>query len=283
LKNIPFVEDLVQTAPAITGWRFTAHKPPSGIESMEIKMADYVFSKDSIFFYSNDHAAYPDEIEIILVHKDLNKENENLITNGCFIFLDNFIGELNAVTVIDKVNFKALSEAEKELIPIEKLKEFLAWREKEFLEKYEGRLYNTEEGNYSVLEAELPDGSPLLLIINKDLIHWDAKASHPWLANLEIKYEGQNNNGMPDKITYEKMNVIEDELMDELKDADGYLNIGRQTGNNTREIYFACKDFRKPSKVFEKVVAKYKGKLDIHFDVYKDKYWKTHDRFNNNG
>ena len=39
-------------------------------------------------------------------------------------------------------------------------------------------------------------------------------------------------------------------IVEELKDFEGYLNIGRQTADSVREIYFACKEFRKPSKVF---------------------------------
>jgi hypothetical protein len=49
---------------------------------------------------------------------------------------------------------------------------------------------------------------------------------------------------------YKLPDKIQDELMKELKDIDGYLNIGRQTASGEREIYFACTDFRKPSKIF---------------------------------
>jgi hypothetical protein len=282
VRNIVFVEELVLAAPKLADWKFTALKPASNIDSMEIKMADYVFSKDSIHFYSNEQAGYPDQIDITLVHKDYSEENKNVITNGCFIFLDNYIGELHSVTLIDRMNVVNPADATKELIPIEKLNDFLNWREKEFLEKYEGTLYNTDEGSFSVLEAELPNGHPLILVINKALIDWDAKASHPWMANFIIKYDGENNNGMPDKITYEKLNAIEDELLEVLKDYEGHLNIGRQTGDNKREIYFACKDFRKSAKEFDAAAKKYKDKLEIDFDIYKDKYWITHNRFQTN-
>jgi hypothetical protein len=64
-----------------------------------------------------------------------------------------------------------------------------------------------------------------------------------------------------------------------LQDKDGYLNIGRQTANNEREIYFACKDFRKVSKVFYEKQTKYSDKFEIEFDIYKDKYWQTFEKF----
>jgi hypothetical protein len=60
---------------------------------------------------------------------------------------------------------------------------------------------------------------------------------------------------------------------------DGYLSIGRQTADSVREIYFACKDFRKPSKVMHNIQMKYADQIEISFDLYKDKYWMSFNRF----
>ncbi|MBU7571183.1 MAG: DUF695 domain-containing protein, partial [Flavobacterium sp.] len=68
-------------------------------------------------------------------------------------------------------------------------------------------------------------------------------------------------------------------IMKELKDSDGYLNIVRETGNDTREIYFACRDFRKPSKIMNQIVKKYSSKIDLNYEIFKDKYWKSLERF----
>jgi len=94
-----------------------------------------------------------------------------------------------------------------------------------------------------------------------------------------LKYDGEEHNGMPDTETSELMNQIEDEILLELKDSDGYLNIGRQTANSEREVYFACKDFRKPSKVLYSFEQKYADKIDLSYDIYKDKYWESFEQF----
>jgi hypothetical protein len=171
------------------------------------------------------------------------------------------------------------AEAQEELIPIGKLKDYLIWRQKEFIEKYEGVRHDTDSDTYSMLEAELEGGNKLLAVINTDLLEWGAKASHPWVLTVEIKYDGENNNGMPDDMTYKLLNEIEDEILAELKDADGYLNIGRQTADSVREIYFACKEFRKPSKLMHQLEIKYADLIDISYDIYKDKYWMSFNRF----
>jgi Family of unknown function (DUF695) len=282
IKNIVFVEELINSAPKIEGWKFTALKPALDIKNVSIEMAGYKFNDQNLSFYSNDNSDYPDEIDISIVYNNHDEENRSTITNGTYIFLDNYLGELDFATTIDNLNIVGKDEAQKELVPIVKLKDFLIWRQKEFIEKYEGLKHNTENDKYSILEAELKNGNTLFAVINRDLLEWDSKASHPWILNIEIKYDGENNNGLPDNETYKLLDEIENRILDELKDFEGYLNIGRQTADNMREIYFACKDFRKPSKVLDKIQDNYSTKIDISFDIYKDKYWQSFNRFNSN-
>jgi len=282
IKNIVFIEELVNSAPQINGWRFTALKPAHDIADVNITMDGYEFNSENISFYANDYSGYPDEVEITIIHDNLDEENKSIIGNGTYIFLDIFLGELNFATTIDTLNIISKDNAQKELIPIEKLKDFLQWRQKEFIEKYEGLRHDTKNDNYSVLDAELESGNTLLAVINTDLLEWDSKASHPWILKIEIKYDGKDNKGMPNEKTYNFLNEIEIQIMEELKDFEGYLNIGRQTTKNVREVYFACKDFRKPSKVLYSIEQEYVGKLDLSYDIYKDKYWQSFNRFTNN-
>jgi len=281
-KNIVFVEELVEQAPKINGWKFTALKPAMDIENVVINMAGYKFDSENLFFYSNDYADYPDEVDICIVHNERTEENKQQIGNGTYIFLDNYLGELDFLNNIDNLKFISRHEAEKELVPIAKLKDFLTWRQKEFIEKYSGLRHKTDNDIYSSLEAELNNGRPLIAIVNSTLLNWDSKASHPWILKIEINYDGNDTNGMPDENTYQLLNEFEEQIMVELKDFDGYLNICRQTADNSREIYFACKDFRKPSKVLHDLTQKYSDKLDLNFDIYKDKYWQSFERFRPN-
>lgn len=277
-KNIVFVEELVQSAPEINNWKFTALKPALNINDVNIDMGDLKFNKENLSFYSNDNPRYPDEIDITVVYADYKEDLKDTITNGVYIFMDNYLGELNFATTIDSMQIIGIDQAPKELIPIEKLKDYLIWRKSEFIEKYEGTRYNTENDSYNSLEATLKNGKPLLAIVNSTLLDWDSKASHPWILTVDIQYEGDEN-GMPDDETYELMNIFEDELMLELKDSEGYLNIGRETADSLREIYFACKDFRLPSKVLTKFKSDYIKRLNVDYNIYKDKYWRSFDRF----
>ena len=278
IKSIVFAEEIVAAAPARQGWKFTALKPPLGFE-MSINMDGYEFNNENLSFINNNLSEYPDEIDITLVHNDYNEENKNIIGNGSLIYLDNALGELNTVLLIDNVSISGIPPEKKELIPISKLNEFLIWREKEFVEKHKAARYNTENDEYSALEAQDENGLPVLAIIDKALLDWDAKPSHPWMITIAITYDGKNTNGMPSADVYELMSQFEEELMKMLPDADGYLNLGRETYNSKRTTYFACKEFRQASKKTHALITNYKQKLNIEYDIYKDKYWRTMNRY----
>lgn len=274
IKEFVFAEEFVAAAPEMTGWRFTALKPSTDIETMGIEMDGHEFNSSNIHFVSNDLSEYPDEIDITLVHKDFTEENRETITSGCLIYLDNLLGEYNTAIMVDVVQVAAAEEGQ-ELIPIEKLQGYLLWRQKEFVEKYEGVRYGTENDSYSSMEAEDENGMPVFAIINQDLMNWDAKATHLWMMIVEIKFDGKINEGMPDDSLNDLMNELEDEILKQLPDADGYLNIGRETYNGTRTIYFACKEFRRSSKTVAALIKKWSHKLDMSYDIFKDKYWMT--------
>jgi hypothetical protein len=280
VRNISFVEELVGAAPRIDGWKFTALKPSLDIKDVNIEMGGYQFNNETLSFHANNLPEYPDEIDITVVHKNWNEEDKRVLTNGTYIFLDNYLGELAFATSIDNLKITDMRGASHELVPIEKLKDFLKWREKEFIEKYEGERHNTENDNYAILEGQLKSGKALVAVINTDLLNWDSKASHPWIAVAKIKYDGSRHNGMPGDSTFHLLDEMEKKIIAELKDFDGYLNIGRQTADGVRENYFACKDFRKPSKVLERVQQDYAPKIEMSYNIYKDKYWQSFQRFN---
>lgn len=279
IENIVFVEELVAAAPILSRWRFTALKPASDIENLAISMNGYSFSQDNLYFYSNDLEDYPDEIDITVVYEEFDKSDQHKIINGIHLFLDNYLGELKFATSIDNLSFLGKIDAKKELIPINKLAAFLTWREAEFVEKYEGERRDTEEDEYLLIEGSLDSGKLLIATINQDALEWDRKASHPWIVDVTIQFDGDATSGMPDDADFDALNDIEDELQETLKDEDGYLYIGRQTSDGNRNIFFACREFRKPSKVLHEAQQFYSSQYAIEFNIYKDKYWQSFQKF----
>ena len=280
VKNFVFAEGLINEAPSIHNWKFAALIPPLNIKDVNIEMAGYKFNEHNLNFYSNEHPEFPDEVDITIVHNDCDQENKSIINNGIFVFLDNFLGELTLAESVDNIDVACFDQTEKELIPIGKLKDYLKWRQKEFTEKYEGTKQTSDGDNYSILDGKLQNGDPLIAVINTDLLKWDSKASHPWILIIEIPYDGSQHMGLPDEKTYQLLDELEKTILEELRPSEGFLNIGRQTANNVREIYFACNDFRKPSTIIDNIQKNHTKQFDISHDIFIDKYWNTFDRFN---
>jgi len=279
IKNIVFAEELVHAAPPIPNWKFTALKPATDMENIQLEMAGYTFHGENLSFYPVVHAHYPDKIDIAIVHQDYTEKDKTALINGTFLFMDHYLGELNSVSIIDNATVISIEQAAQELIPIAKLKDYLVWREKEFVEKYQGLRYDTEQDTYASMQATLSNGRPLVAIINTTLLDWDSKASHPWILTINLSYKTNRSDGFPEQQTYDLLTHFEEEIMLELKDADGYLNIGRFTADGEREIYFACRDFRKPSRVTYDLAARYAGQFTVTYDIYKDKYWQSLEKF----
>jgi hypothetical protein len=278
VKNFVFVEELIASAPKIDGWKFTALKPALDLENISIDLEGFHFSNENISFYANELNDMPDEIDISIVHNDLKDDNRPAITNGIFIFLDSYLGELQLATTVDNLQVVERKNAAKELAPISKLKDYLTWREKEFLEKYEGTRRNTDDDEHAIFEATLKSGYPMVAMINTVLLNWDRKASHPWMASMDIKY-GKGNRGMPNDAANSALTQIDKDIENNLNDEDGYLYVGRETGNYTRTIHIACKEFRKPSKVLYQIQQRYAPTLEIGYEIIKDKYWQSLSRF----
>lgn len=279
VANIVFVEELVDEAPTLEGWKITALKQPSPDAEFGLIMDGFSFDAEKLFFFSNDHYYYPDEIDITIVHKDLNEDNISQISLGVNIFLDNYLGELTYVNTIDNLKIVGLKDADKDLVPITKLKDFLRWRQKEFVEKYDGTWYEIDDDMHEIYEGALKNGSPYLATINNQLMSWERKASHPWVAIFTIKFESEDNYGMPDGDDIEMLDIIELMILDLLFAKDGNLYLGKETADNEREIYFVCKDFRQVSVAFFKIQTVYSAMYDISYKIYKDKYWQSFERY----
>ncbi|HEV2481677.1 MAG TPA: DUF695 domain-containing protein [Puia sp.] len=282
VKSFVFAEDLVAAAPDLTRWKITALKPALGFHNNSIHIDGYVFNCQNIGFFYHDDPEYPDEIRLSFIYQDLKEENKNIVTQGVFLLLETVLGERDAATLIDQAIVKGPSPDDQELIPMAKLIDFLNWKEKEFVERYQGVRHETENDNFSGLEGQDAEGLPSIGVVNQDLLHWDAKASHPWMLVIEIDYtktKSAISNGMPDDEHYQCMCRLEEELTRRLTDSAGYLALGRETYKGKTTIYMACKEYRVASKTTHDLLQQYKAQLACSYDMYKDKYWRTMEKF----
>lgn len=279
VKNFPFVEELVQHAPVVNGWVFEALKPAIVMQGLDLEMRGLKFNTANLFFQPVEPTAYPDAIDLLMIYSDYTPQNEEVITRAVYVYLENLLGELRFATVIDNLTIKSKTDVSGDIIPIGKLNNYLTWREKEFVEKYDGVRYSTANDRYRMMEGRMKNGDPILAVVNNDLMFWDKKVSHPWILVVDIAYGNTGTDGLPGTSTATFLNDIEEKLRDQLKDDDGCLNIGRETGGGHRVLYFACSDFKIPSKIADQFVQAYRDTFPIAYEITRDKYWRSLERF----
>lgn len=279
VKNIVFAEEIVAAAPAVKNWKFTALKPEHSANEINVELSGLKFEEKSICFYPIQHEQYPDEIELVIVLAHFTEEQKSIAYSGAFIFIDHLLGEINAVTLIDTIKIAAKAETDAELIPISKLKPYLVWREKEFVEKYGDYYYDSARDSYTGFEAQLKSGSKLIATMNTAALSWDFKGSHPWILKIAISYDGSDHAGFPDPETMAWINQFDDLALEYFPEQEGFINLGRETGEGIREVYFACKGFRVPSHISQHLIHQFEGKLEIDYQIFKDKYWQTFERY----
>lgn len=277
VRVIPFIEKLVSDAPSLSGWKITALKPPSDLENFAVNFSQGSLSADTLQFIFKEEKKYPDLLNIDIVHDDITDLNRGLFEQGIFIYLENYIGELQCLELIDGITIKSKQEAEGELISMHKLNSFLKWRNKEQVERYDLVKHTTDEDQFTGYETQLESGKSLITTINTNLLKWEHIAAYPWITIIAMKYK-EGNNGMPSQEENNTLYEIEEEVNKYLTEDLFCLNIGRQTGENKREIYYASKDFRVPAVALDKI-SKMPQEFPVEYEIYKDKYWQTFDRF----
>ncbi|MDR2626230.1 MAG: DUF695 domain-containing protein [Zoogloeaceae bacterium] len=282
IVNFVFIEELVACAPALEGWKFIALKPAMDMEEFHIEMQGHVFNKDNLSFYADRDEKYPAETNIVILHAGLNKKNAPAITKGVDIFLGCCLGELAFATGIDHFEVVGKPRRSQRALPIGELGAFLTRRQEEGAREQapEEVIPEEDQQSFSLLEGALQNGNPILAAVNTTLLGIKNRASYPWIAILYIDYAASTaDNGMPDKETSDHMFQIEDDLQGRVREDKTCLYIGRETGNGEKQLFFACTDFRRISKLFYQIQDEYSDLLPIEYTIYKDRYWKTFRKF----
>lgn len=269
------VEELVSAAPVLKGWIFTALKPGFGLDQIRIDMYDREFSARTMQFYPEINPAYPDKIKIVLVHKEYDPAKADEFRMGSFILVENGIGELAAATRIDEYHVRSFP-AESEgigLIPLDKLDKYLAWREKEFIEKYEHAGNVRPKGQWGVLEGKTLDGHLIFAAVNRAYKNWEFKPAYPWLGMVEIRYKGDKR-GLPSEAQFREMDQMEKEIVSMLP-PEKVIHTGHTTINHCRTVYLFTSDYKAiANPIMDYVEEKGKAPFKMDFFIRKDKYWE---------
>lgn len=105
---IPFVQDVVQSAPATEGWKIVAFRPRmDNYASFTLNFGDRTFDPRQLWCWSRVEDG---NFDLVVYHADYSEDNRNLIVNGTYVLLDMALGEFDVMTGIRYIDHRQLPE-----------------------------------------------------------------------------------------------------------------------------------------------------------------------------
>lgn len=121
---IPSVQALIESAPTIAGWKFTAFRPPSG-NGARITMEDLTLVVSDVTFQGFNLGEVG--LGITLYPEGMTEDRRSLYQRAAITLMDHTIGEYDAMVLIDSLCVDPLSDLPErsKTTPLSELREFL--------------------------------------------------------------------------------------------------------------------------------------------------------------
>jgi hypothetical protein len=122
---IPNVNALIESAPTIDGWKFTAFRPPSENQEARITINDLTLAVSDVAFQAFDLGE--EGLGITLYPDGMTEDRRDLYQRAAITLMDHTIGEFDAMVLIDSLRVDPLSDIPEgsKTTPLSELREFL--------------------------------------------------------------------------------------------------------------------------------------------------------------
>lgn len=130
---------------------------------------------------------------------------------------------------------------------------------------------------FSVIEAHLSNGKPVVGSINTAYKSYQAKYLYPWCLTINIALDLKNvkSNGLPNKDESNTAYKIEDELLSKIKKITRAAYIGHLFNDSFLDIYIYLDEPDKVNEFLQTQVNK-KGVLrGFRYEIKQDKDWSA--------
>lgn len=105
---IPFVRDLVDSAPNLSGWRIIAFRPRmDDYARFGLGFGERSFDPKELWCWSRVEGG---NFDLIIYHPNYSDEDRNVLVNGAYILLDMALGEYDVMTGIRYIDHRRLPD-----------------------------------------------------------------------------------------------------------------------------------------------------------------------------
>ena len=129
----------------------------------------------------------------------------------------------------------------------------------------------------SIIGTSEEDGLPVIWKVLRKFPPAALRKKLPWLAIFSWEYDGDGNNGMPDREEYRRMLELEKILEQGLVEAGACEYVYSRTGNSLKEFVFYIRDKEHFLEALDRTLSNHEYfPVDITF--YEDPAWLEFDR-----
>ena len=130
---------------------------------------------------------------------------------------------------------------------------------------------------FSIVEAKLQNGKPVVGSINMAYKNYDKKAQYPWclVINVALELKNVSTNGLPVKAESDIANKFEDQLLDEIKKLATAHYIGHLYNDSFLDIYIYLDDPKKAAAYLQSQVDKKGITRGFGYKIEQDPNWST--------
>ncbi|MFS2187459.1 DUF695 domain-containing protein [Mucilaginibacter sp. P25] len=129
--------------------------------------------------------------------------------------------------------------------------------------------------SFSVIEAKLPDGRPVVGSVNTAYKNYGEKKSYPWCLQIHValKHDSVMKNGLPLESEIDVANTLEDELINETGKVVTLHYIGHVYNDSFLDVYAYIDHPEKANEYLQKKTKAPDVKREFSFEIKQDKEW----------
>ncbi|MCR8557932.1 DUF695 domain-containing protein [Mucilaginibacter sp. BJC16-A38] len=133
--------------------------------------------------------------------------------------------------------------------------------------------YPTE--TFSVIEAKLANGKPVIGSVNTAYKNYDKKDKYPWCLTINIALDLKNvqNNGLPIKSESDIANKFEDQLINQIKKLTISHYIGHLYNDTFLDVYIYLENPEKVHEYLQSQINKEGLTRPMAYKIEKDPNW----------
>jgi hypothetical protein len=277
LERVDPLKEFVASAPELPGWEVVPFRPRMQVgDSIAIRLQDESVGPEDVWFLvTRDEVG----LALTLYVRGLTPENEQLRGLGASLLAEHAVGERDALTLLNSLNFQPLpaNPAAEGLRPFRELvPTFDATRRSKYPPP--GALAVDFEGGWQNMQGTI-DGSTALVMLHTGLLPLAGHPDYDRRLAVSLPFDTVDENGLPDsEEEYTAVSDFGDRVCEELQEGQESLFAMSVMSQGRKDLIFYTSDPESALRRVEALGAEAEGRR-MGASVEWDTFWGMYRSF----